>query len=110
MTARHSLETLREGLSDKQRANVERKAEALRQEMTLTELRQARHLTQEGLGKTLQVGQTAIAKMEKRADMYVSNLRRFIEAMGGELDIVARFPDGGTVKIVNFSEIGEGGE
>ena len=43
--------------------------------------------------------------MEKRADMYVSNLRRFIEAMGGELDIVARFPDG-SVKISNFEEIG----
>jgi len=110
MTARHSFETLRKGLSDKQRTNVERKTEALRQEMTLTELRQARHLTQESLGETLQVGQTAIAKMEKRADMYVSNLRRFIEAMGGELDIVARFPDGGSVKIANFSEIGERAE
>jgi hypothetical protein len=38
--------------------------------------------------------------------MYVSNLRRFIQAMGGELDIVACFPDG-SVKISNFSEIGE---
>jgi hypothetical protein len=106
MTARHSFETLRKGLSEKQRANVARKTEALRQEMTLTELRQARQLTQESLGETLQVGQTAIAKMEKRTDMYVSNLRRFIEAMGGELDIVARFPDGGSVRIANFSEIG----
>jgi hypothetical protein len=43
--------------------------------------------------------------MEKRADMYVSNLRRFIHAMGGELDIVARFPDR-TVKITNFSDLG----
>ena len=106
MTARHTFENLRKGLSDKQRDNVERKTAALREEMTLTELRQARLLTQENLGETLHVGQTAIAKMEKRADMYVSNLRRFIEAMGGELDIVARFPDG-TVKIANFSEIGE---
>lgn len=107
MTARHTFENLRKGLSDKQRANVEHKVAALREEMTLAELRQARLLTQENLGETLNVGQTAIAKMEKRADMYVSNLRRFIEAMGGELDIVARFPDGGTVKIANFSEIGE---
>ena len=44
--------------------------------------------------------------MEKRADMYVSNLRRFIETMGGELDIVARFPEG-DVKISNFGTIGE---
>ncbi|MEJ0041678.1 MAG: hypothetical protein WDM81_05475 [Rhizomicrobium sp.] len=58
------------------------------------------------MGETLHVGQTAIAKMEKRTDMYVSNLRRFIHAMGGELDIVARFPNG-AVKITNFAELGQ---
>ncbi|HEY2482097.1 MAG TPA: XRE family transcriptional regulator [Caulobacteraceae bacterium] len=106
MTGRHAFDRLREGMTDKQRADAAAKAASLREEMTLTELRQARELTQVNLGETLHVGQTAIAKMEKRADMYVSNLRRFIQAMGGELDIVARFPDG-TVKISNFSEIGE---
>jgi DNA-binding XRE family transcriptional regulator len=106
MTGRHSFDRLRQGMTDKQRANAATKAAALREEMTLAELRQARELTQESLGETLHVGQTAIAKMEKRADMYVSNLRRFIRAMGGELDIVARFPDG-TVRISNFAEIGE---
>jgi DNA-binding transcriptional regulator YiaG len=106
MTGRHSFDRLRQGMTVKQRANAATKAEVLREEMTLAELRQARELTQESLGETLHVGQTAIAKMEKRADMYVSNLRRFIRAMGGELDIVARFPDG-TVKISNFAEIGD---
>ena len=106
MTGRRPFETLRKGMTTRQRANVAAKVAALREEMTLAELRQARDLTQESLGETLQVGQTAIAKMEKRTDMYVSNLRRFIRAMGGELDIVARFPDG-DVKISNFSEIGQ---
>jgi len=106
MSGRHPFENLRKKLTPQQRANIARKAAALREEMTLAELRQARFLTQETLGETLQVGQTSIAKMEKRADMYVSNLRRFIEAMGGELDIIARFPEG-AVKIANFSEIGE---
>lgn len=105
MTGRNAFENLRAGMTDKQRANAEAKASALREDMTLFELRQARQLTQETLGETLHVGQTAIAKMEKRTDMYVGSLRRFIEAMGGELDIVARFPDG-AVKISNFSEIG----
>ena len=105
MTGRHSFENLREAMTPRQRANTRAKAAALRADMTLAELRQARLLTQETLGETLHVGQTAVAKMEKRADMYVSNLRRFIEAMGGELDIVARFPDG-SVKISNFGEIG----
>jgi len=105
MTGRNSFQDLRKGMKPAQIDNAAAKAVALREEMTLGELRQARELTQETLGETLHVGQTAIAKMEKRADMYVGNLRRFIEAMGGELDIVARFPDG-DVKISNFAAIG----
>ena len=50
----------------------------------------------------------AIAKIEARADLYVSNLRRVIEAMGGDLQIVARFPEG-AVTIRNFAGIGEDG-
>ncbi len=72
--------------------------------MSLAELRQARKLTQDALSQTLQVGQPAIAKLEKRTDMVVGNLRRFVEAMGGELEIVAHFPDG-DVTINNFSEL-----
>ena len=106
MTGRHSFQALRDRMTPAQRARAAAKAAALRKDMTLAELRQALHLTQESLGETLNVGQTAIAKMEKRADMYISNLRRFIEAMGGELDIVARFP-GGAVKISNFADLDE---
>lgn len=106
MTGRTPFQNLRDGMTPEQRANAAVKAAALREEMTLTELRHARELTQESIGETLHVGQTAVAKMEKRTDMYVGSLRRFIEAMGGELDIVARFPDG-VVKISNFAAIGE---
>ena len=106
MSGRAPFKTLRDRMTPKQRANAELKAASMRQDMTLAELRQARLLTQESLGESLHVGQTSIAKMEKRTDMYVSNLRRFIHAMGGELEIVARFPDG-TVKINNFSEMGK---
>ncbi len=67
--------------------------------------RKARKLTQDALGQTLQVGQPVIAKLEKRTGMVVANLRRFVEAMGGELEIVAHFPDG-DVTINNFSELG----
>ena len=73
-------------------------------EMPLHELRRARGLSQEVLAKILNIKQPNIAKMEKRADMYISTLRSTIEAMGGTLDIMARFPDG-TIKITNFSSI-----
>ena len=106
MTGHKAFQDLREAMTPASRANAAAKAVALREAMSLTELRQARRLTQVNLGETLHVGQAAVAKMEKRADMYVSNLRRFIEAMGGELQIVAHFPEG-PVTISNFAEIGE---
>ncbi len=52
------------------------------------------------------MGQPAVAKLERRTDMYVSNLRRYIEALGGSLEITARFPDG-TVSITNFSDLAD---
>ena len=63
-------------------------------EMPLNELRQARGLSQKMLAELLHMQQPSIAKLEKRTDMYLSTLGRHIEAMGGELDVIARFPDG----------------
>ncbi|MBK1685078.1 XRE family transcriptional regulator [Rhodoferax fermentans] len=80
-------------------------AERLLAAMPLNELRQARGLSQKVLADVLQVQQPAIAKLEKRTDMYLSTLRSHIEAMGGELEVIARFPDG-AVKISNFAELG----
>ena len=83
---------------------MSRLTEALRWEMDLAQLRVARQLSQAALGELRHVEQPAVAKLEKRTDMYVSTLRRFIQAMGGELEITARFPDH-TVRITNFSDI-----
>jgi len=55
------------------------------------------------LAETLNVNQAAVSKIERRTDMYISTLRAYIRAMGGDLEIVAKFPDG-EVKIVNFVE------
>jgi hypothetical protein len=50
------------------------------------------------LAEAMHSQQPAIEKMERRIDMYISTLRSHIRAMGGELEIVVRFPDGS----VNF--------
>jgi predicted transcriptional regulator len=60
-------------------------------------------LSQEELAAILQINQASVAKMEKRTDMYVGTVRRFIQAMGGELEIIARFPDR-EIKIDQFAE------
>ncbi len=74
------------------------------EEMPLDELRVACDLTQEHLAKILGVKQSAISKLERRADMYVSTLRDIISAMGGTLEIRAVFPQG-AVRINQFSRV-----
>jgi len=90
-------------MSTAAQAESETMARAMMLEMPLQELRAARGLSQQTLATALNVQQPAVAKMEKRTDMYLSTLRRHIRAMGGELDIIARFPDG-DVHIQNFSQ------
>lgn len=96
---------LRANMSADAQEFVQAKAKAMLAEMPLNELRQARGLSQKMLADVLHIQQPSIAKIEKRTDMYLSTLRSHIEAMGGALDVVARFPDG-SVKISNFSDIG----
>lgn len=96
---------LRAKMSPASRARSNALAKMMLDEMPLHELRQARGLSQQQLAETLDVQQPAIAKLERRTDMYLSTLRSHIEAMGGELEIIARFPEG-AVKIKNFSDLG----
>ena len=91
-------------MSPESRARAEDRTRVMLDEMPLNELRQARGLSQATLAKVLNVQQPSIAKLEHRADMYISTLRSHIEAMGGMLEIVARFPDG-SVKINNFESL-----
>jgi len=74
--------------------------------MSLYQLREARQFTQVNLSKVLQVNQGAVSRMEKRTDMYVSTLRSYIQAMGGQLQIKAIFPEG-EVQIDQFGSIRE---
>jgi DNA-binding transcriptional regulator YiaG len=89
-------------MSPERRAHVRARVEKLMEEMPLHELRRARELTQQQLADALGMEQGNISKLERRTDMYVSTLRSFVEALGGSLEIIARFPDG-EVKIVHFS-------
>ena len=98
------FETLRAGMAPDRRARIDARVQAVLAEMPLAELRQARGLSQRMLAEVLHVRQPAIAKLEKRTDMYLSTLRSHIEAMGGQLEVIARFPDG-AVKISNFTDL-----
>lgn len=99
-----NFETLRAKMTSEDRDASLSVVQKMMEEMPLNELRQARGMTQKVLSEVLQVSQPAIAKIEQRTDVYISTIRSHIEAMGGELEVIARFPDG-VVKISNFSSL-----
>lgn len=94
-------------MSPAARANSDTRYRELLREMPLQDLRRARQLTQVQISETLHMTQAAVSKIERNADMYISTLKHFVEAMGGDLDIRAVFPDG-EVKINQFEELTAG--
>jgi transcriptional regulator with XRE-family HTH domain len=92
-------------LSPAQRRKVEaRAAELIAEEMTLRELRHARKLTQVKMAKTLGVTQDSVSRLEKRSDLLLSTLRKTVQAMGGNLSLVAEFPDRAPVILSGIAE------
>ena len=65
--------------------------------MPLDALRDARQLTQVQMAQLLKISQGAVSKVERRTDMFVSTLRNYVRAIGGDLEIRAVFPDGDVV-------------
>jgi transcriptional regulator with XRE-family HTH domain len=88
----------------RQQAIKKRAAELIAEEVTLRQVREARERSQEEVAKKLHIKQAAVSKLERRADMYLSTLRNYIEAMGGKLEIIARFPDR-AVRITQFEAL-----
>lgn len=85
---------LRAKMSPEAQARAAARAEAMLLEMQLHEIRKSRKVTQVELAKVMSVEQAAISKLERRDDMYISTLREYVKALGGELKLVASFPDG----------------
>jgi DNA-binding XRE family transcriptional regulator len=97
---------IRRTLSPEQEEETRQYAKSVVEAVTLNQLREARMLTQASLASILGVNQGSVSKMEKRTDMYVSTLRSFIQAMGGQLQIKAVFPEG-EVEIEQFKNVAD---
>lgn len=100
-----SFEEVKARQSPEIRKKVEEGAEKLLEELaTLREIRKQQNITQVELAAELGIGQEGVSRLERRNDTLVSTLRRTIEAMGGDLHIVAEFPDRGRVELSGFGE------
>lgn len=104
MAGHRKFGKLREKMTEERRERNRLTREAIHAEMPLHELRRARDLSQATLADALETDQGNISRMEQRTDMYISTVRRYVEAMGGSLEIVARFPEG-AVRINQFNDL-----
>jgi DNA-binding transcriptional regulator YiaG len=96
---RHKWSDIKARTKRETRTRIETDAKRLSDDLHLSQLRKARGLTQETMAELLGVSQAEVSKMERRTELYVGTLRKFIEAMNGELVIAARFADGVEVPI-----------
>lgn len=102
--ARKKFSELVARMSPEAQVEIKERTAALMREMPLQALRQARTLSQATLAQALGATQPQVSKIEHRTDLYVSTLRRYVRALGGELDILATFPEG-SVRIDLFRNI-----
>jgi DNA-binding transcriptional regulator YiaG len=96
---RHKWTDIKARTKPETRRRIEEEARRLSEDLHLSQLRKARGLTQETMAELLGVSQAEVSKMERRTELYVGTLRKFIEAMNGELVIAARFADGVEIPI-----------
>lgn len=97
--------TLKRRMSPAARARVDARVKATLSGMPLAEIRKAVGLTQNDLARKLDVGQGSVSKVETAADMYLTTLRKYVEAMGGELHLTAVFPGGRRIEIEHVAEV-----
>lgn len=99
----HPFQKLRDKMTVDQRAQADAQAREMMAEMLLSEIRKSVGLTQEELADALGIKQPSLSKLESQDDMQISTLRRLIEALGGELEIIAHLPRG-DIRIAQFNE------
>lgn len=101
-----TLDAVMADLGPARRKRIEaRAAELIAEEMSLRDLRKAMNRTQVQVAKKLKVGQDAVSRYEQRSDMLLSTLQGYVHAMGGELDLIVKFPNRKPVKIRSLGEI-----
>lgn len=104
-----TLSNLLDQLPRTRRRRIEAEAaKMIAEEYTLRNLRKAMRKTQSDVARRLAIGQDTVSRLETRADVLLSTLRKYVRSLGGELDLIARFPDRDPVRILSFAEVRPG--
>ncbi len=106
MTKGARLQAFWDDFTDTEKADIESHYKNMRATyLTLQELRKAHDLTQEALAAKLNIKQENVSRIEKRSDLLLSTLRGYVEAMGGELELIVQFPDSPPITLDGFSDL-----
>ena len=101
-----SLKDAMSRVSAKRRKKIEARAgELIAEEMTLRDLLKAHELTQEKMAELLDIKQESVSNIEKRSDLLISTLRGYVEAMGGDLSLLVRFPNRPPVELNTLGSV-----
>lgn len=90
---------------DRRKAINARARELIAEELTLSDIRKARELTQQKLADLLGVKQESVSNIEKRSDLLLSTLREYVEALGGDLTLMVKFPDRPAISLKTLAEL-----
>ncbi|MFO7739141.1 MAG: helix-turn-helix transcriptional regulator [Desulfatiglandaceae bacterium] len=101
-----NFKELESQMAPERRARAEMKAKKIMADMFLAEIRKQVGLTQEQLAKALNIRQPTLSKLENQEDMHIGTLSRIIQALGGELELIAHLP-GGDVRLSQFRQTAE---
>lgn len=96
---------LKGSMSPEAQARVDARVRETVAALPLAEIRRALGMTQTELAGSLEVAQGSVSKIENQADMYLSTLRKYVHALGGELHLTAEFPDGRKMEIDRLTEL-----
>jgi DNA-binding XRE family transcriptional regulator len=99
-----TLEEILNEMPEERRTSIYQRAQEIRGEINLREMRRLRKLTQARLSKKLKIGQEGVSRIEKRTDLYLSTLRSYVEGVGGKLSLIVEFPDGPPVILTGLGE------
>jgi DNA-binding XRE family transcriptional regulator len=99
-----TLDEILNEMPAERRAIILQRAQEIREELNLRQVRRLRKLTQARLSKKLKIGQEGVSRIEKRTDLYISTLRGYVEGVGGKLKLVVELPDQPPVLLTGLGE------
>ena len=101
-----NLEEIIADLPAERQARIEARYQELKQDVeSLSELRRATGKAQADIAAALNIKQPSVSKIEKQADMYLSTLRSYVEAIGGQLELVVKLPSRPALRLRHLGDV-----